>query len=512
MRPRATVPTLRESIRAKRSGQRVFLEDPERRVRVPIDTLTLKIVQELANAPQTPGALCKAVGAPRVEVHRRVVLLNRHALLTTPRSSSQVEVCTSAAALPKASAAELAATTLNAPAELQHGCVACGACCHGSDIGPLSETELGHIAAVDWSEHLPSHIDTSALVRQVPDGRGGEVALTAQHQGRCVFLDGDKLCTIHRVAGPEKKPIPCRQFPYTLTRTPNGIDVSFSTECRAWWRARAAGEPVADELDSIRALLSDGGRVLSLPSPVPLHDGVDWSFEQWSAFRDGWLQTVRDAATYDELVLAVITPVVDAWRTHEAAHAESEYFATRDAWGIPASDGDVLSWFKSASAQLHERCRSAYKDLADAYRETEELQQADRVERLAWAVDALFNGRRVDDLKRWEHELTVWREMVLASIYSHEPVRRGGLLRGTATLAWRLITGRLLAGLTAESSMRARTEEQDVGDAMVLVSKLPRGTAYERLIASLGDTWTNVMLFNALAVSGTAPPVGRRLL
>jgi hypothetical protein len=76
-----------------------IIEDPVQRIRVPADTLTVRIMDVLMEGPIDPDGLIARVGAARVEVRRRVALLNRYALLTTPRGAQQEEVHTQAQAL-----------------------------------------------------------------------------------------------------------------------------------------------------------------------------------------------------------------------------------------------------------------------------------------------------------------------------------------------------------------------------------------------------------------------------
>jgi len=55
---------------------------------------------------------------------------------------------------------------------------------------------------------------------------------------RCVFLDSDNLCIVHKAAGIEAKPITCRLFPLHVVQTPDGvIDQSLRTQLKELERA-----------------------------------------------------------------------------------------------------------------------------------------------------------------------------------------------------------------------------------------------------------------------------------
>lgn len=529
MRSPPPVPPLREDVGVKRlqspSGPRFVVEDPVRRIRLPIDALTLALVEELASdAAMTQDQLAEAIGAPRVELQRRVRWLARQSLLETPRAADQLRVHlagveepgdaagddTLVTATADAAAFDPATVTLRYPEGLRHGCVACGACCHGTDVGPLKPDDIARVRAIDWTPHLPADVRPDDWMQAValPTAAGEQtITLMGQRHGRCVFLGADKLCVIHKVAGMAQKPTICRQFPYTFTRTGTGIDVSFSMECRKWWTAKQHGRPVAEDEAGIRRLIAEGGPVLALPNPVPLSDGLDATADEWLAIRESMVANLFGVQTISGLVGAVVDPVREAVASRMDGYRESEVFAEREAWGVLAAEPeDQVAGFFDRCGALREAIADGIDQIADAEDARGRAAEADRARRFAWAFQALLAGRRADDPLRFEHELELWRDMALAACYAHEPVRRGGLVLGTATLAMRLLVGPLLAGMLAEASLRGRISEQDATDALVLVTKVPRGTAYEQLIARHRKAWVETFFHGAGALACGAAP------
>lgn len=518
MRSSPPVPPLREDVGVKRlqspSGPRFVVEDPVRRIRLPIDELTLALVQELAaDAAMTQDELAEAIGAPRVELQRRVRWLARQSLLETPRAADQLRVhlalvpdTEGEADAPKATAAfDPATVPLHYPEGLRHGCVACGACCHGTDVGPLKPDDIARVRAIDWSPHLPADVTPDAWMHEttLPTAAGEKtITLMGQRHGRCVFLGADKLCVIHKVAGAEQKPTICRQFPYTFTRTASGIDVSFSMECRKWWTAKQNGKPVAEDEAGIRRLIAEGGPVLALPSPVPFSEGFDATTAEWLAIREKMIANLFGVQTISGLVGAVVDPVREAVAGRLDGYRESEAFGEREAWGVLAAEPeDQVARFFDRCGALREAIVDGIDQIADAEEARERPAEADRARRFAWAFQALLAGRRADDPLRFEHELELWRDMALAACYAHEPVRRGGLVLGTAMLAMRLLVGPLLAAMLAETSLRGRVSEQDATDALVLVTKIPRGTAYEQLVAKHRKPWVETFFHGAAVLA-----------
>ena len=510
--PHTTVPPLRDEVTARKLAGRVVAEDPLRRVRVPLDALAVRVMQALADGPRMPQALTEALGEPRYEIWQRVRLLNAHLLLATPRAAAQ---CALAIAAPAPlSPASAATAPLRFPRGLGHACVASGGCCHGTDVGPLKPDDIAKVRAIDWSPHLPADVTPEDWLIETPGPAGELVTLLGMRHGRCVFLDADKLCVIHKVAGPAQKPTICRQFPFTFTRTADGVDVSYSTECRAWDRARAqAGVPSAAdraaEEEAARRYLAEGGPLLALPSPVPLWAGVDLAPSEWEALRDAMVVGVTAARDHAELVLALVGPVRDRLAAEHDGCAEDERFASRAAWSLPEADGtsqDAVERFFASSRAVAARVDEGFAAIAADQRRGARPEEADRTERLRALFVDLFSGRTVEDLERAPEELDLWRDLALASLASHEPARRDMLLFGVAQLVLRLLAGRLLAALLAQTSLRARTSAQDVVDSMVLLTKIPRGSAFSSVLAGLRRELCELLVDNAeVFARGTAP-------
>lgn len=518
MRSPPPVPPLRPDVRPRRiqtaSGARLVVDDPAQKIRVPIDELTLEVMECLAEGPMEQDDLATELGAPRIELQRRVRLLTRQLLLETPRAAAMIELARATPDAPTTIGAD--ALPLRFAADLRHGCVACGACCHGTDVGPLGDEDVARVQAIDWSPHLPSDVKREDWIVEVPASaiKAGApdtpVRLMGHRHGRCVFLGADKLCVIHKLHGAATKPTICRQFPYTFTRTPTGIDVSFSMECRAWWTAKQNGRPPEDDeaqIREIRALLAERAPVLALPVPVPVIEGLSWDVAGWEAVRAASLAAIGRAGDLPALVRAIVEPTRGALDGVMEGFSASEVFAERIAWGIPDPDPiDQSARFFEAVARLASGLAEGLGAIAAGMRERGRPEEADRVQRLGWATAALLAGRRADDALRFAHEHEIWQDMCRAAFQAHEPVRRGGLVQGIATLVLRLLSGHLLSGLLASVALRGRTSEQDATDAMVLVTKMWRGTAFERLLQALRQDLVDVFFWNAGVLAHGAAP------
>ncbi len=450
MRERVEVPALRV--------------DPEDLPRE-LDALTLAVARRLAAGAADPGQLCAAVQGPRVAVFERVLGLHRLAALDTPRSRDQAHLAAAGAAGPTPAA-------LRFPGGLKHRCVSCGSSCTGSDLGPLTDSDIARLEVLEPARRR--------WLGEVRDTHGGSARVLKDDGGRCVNLRADLLCGVHVAGEAADKPGFCRQFPLVFVRTPRGIDVSFAMECRSWTRARVAGEPTAAREGELRALLADGATVLDLEVPVRLGAGLAIDFEAWEELRREMLGHAASASDLGDLADAVADPVLVAVDRALEPYADSELFATREGWGIPAPADDLThraTRFMETCGRVSAQLVGGLGELARHHQLAGSTDRVDRTQLLRRVLTELLSGRPPEPVSRPELELELHRDLVMAALHAHEPARRGGVLLGAALLNLKLIACHRGAGLVARAASRAAVTEQDVVDTMVLLTKMLRGTS-----------------------------------
>jgi len=124
-------------------------------------------------------------------------------------------------------------------------CQSTGACCSsGWDILAEPEVEM-HLrnALSSGTLRVPEAVTLSPLpdtqarratpcFRPVPGlPHGARVVLASDSSGRCVFLEADRRCAVHRQLGPEALAAACRDFPRVVTLTPLGVSITLSHCC-----------------------------------------------------------------------------------------------------------------------------------------------------------------------------------------------------------------------------------------------------------------------------------------
>ena len=118
--------------------------------------------------------------------------------------------------------------SIEIPRYLRYDCLRCEQCCRrGWPIG-LAHADYDRLKTRDWGQLDPQLADRRLFV---VEGHRARTALC--DDGSCVFLDEDNLCIIHKRLGYQTKPLGCRLYPFTITRTPSGNYVGVRFSCRA---------------------------------------------------------------------------------------------------------------------------------------------------------------------------------------------------------------------------------------------------------------------------------------
>lgn len=160
-------------------------------------------------------------------------------------------------------------------------CVGDGLCC--SDIhavGPLNDEDVAFVSTIS-EEAIDRHEDENAAV-----------LMMRSDTGTCVFWS-EGGCALHAQLGPDMKPSPCIQFPYSLTATPTGGRITTQHRCPC----RTLGERAPLAIEAARACLLDGNGELKPDHAI--EDSVAWSQQESIPFAE---YETREAAVIDSLL------------------------------------------------------------------------------------------------------------------------------------------------------------------------------------------------------------------
>jgi Fe-S-cluster containining protein len=124
----------------------------------------------------------------------------------------------------------------------------------------------------------------------------GEAIVARRKDGTCVFFDrdGDRLCDIHRAAGPEALPSACRHFPREVLVDRRGVFVSLSHFC-----------PTAGAL----LLTSRPLRIVAAEPPLRINgpiEGLDASEALAPLVRPGLLSDLDGYAAWERRAIEIL--------------------------------------------------------------------------------------------------------------------------------------------------------------------------------------------------------------
>jgi Fe-S-cluster containining protein len=134
---------------------------------------------------------------------------------------------------------------------------------------------------------------------QVDDS--GLQRLSFDSRGRCHFLQEEHLCGLHAATGWSSKPRACRQFPFFLVETPDGIQVGLSFRCTAVQQDH--GVEWAEHQNDLHQLVASGNYPRIGFEPASLGSrALDWeTYKEWEA---DWCLQLQAGASWADAVYA----------------------------------------------------------------------------------------------------------------------------------------------------------------------------------------------------------------
>lgn len=125
-------------------------------------------------------------------------------------------------------------------------------------------------------------------------------------RGACGFLRPDRLCAIHAELGMAAKPTGCRQFPFLVTRFPDGSRrVSASWSCTAVHQRQ--GPALESHRQEVEQLLSEGATELAVPESLSVVPGLSWDWAEMQAFEARFQGRVEQLGWQEALFQGLIS-------------------------------------------------------------------------------------------------------------------------------------------------------------------------------------------------------------
>ena len=151
-------------------------------------------------------------------------------------------------------------------------CGSCTACCNQPWRTLIEEGKVEALQTHDFSAYPRlAGVEFFHQSKQVPPGY---FELAKGEGNKCLFLDTDGLCIIHKELGMEAKPQMCQQFPFIPSRTPTDDRVSVNYGCPAV--QDRTGPPITEQAGEIERLIelsenpADPDARVKLAGPIEL--------------------------------------------------------------------------------------------------------------------------------------------------------------------------------------------------------------------------------------------------
>ncbi|MBN2210566.1 MAG: YkgJ family cysteine cluster protein [Sedimentisphaerales bacterium] len=219
----------------------------------------------------------------------------------------------------------------------RYTCQCCGRGCRTFLVPVRPEERRAIEALTDWRKRLGVG---ELFVKHRSAGPAG-YGLAKWTDGRCVFLDDDNLCIIHKLHGFEAKPLACRLFPFVFTPLGDTLRVGLRFDCPGV--CESAGQPLTQylrELNRFSRQIAPAG-VKQAPPPK-LTPKCSVSLKRFDAVNETLLQII----TSDAVPLAMRLHWLHRFTQH----------LLRIKWSnVPEEDfDDLVAMFKgSLLAELH---------------------------------------------------------------------------------------------------------------------------------------------------------------
>ncbi len=474
-----TIPPLRSDLVIREDDSRpdvpFVLEDRGLSRRIRLDEIGALVAEHLDRA-QSVQDLADRLGTEASNLQRPLAFFAAYHLLDTPDTRQMVKEAASSAKIQQMDAKTVPLLIRD---DARFTCTMCGSCCGGTNIGPVSRSVM---------EGLKPHLQTlekkmkaaSGLFFTVPGGSSGEThTLCRQKGGSCVFLEADNKCAIHADYGAASKPDDCRLFPWMFTATPEGIAVSIQMECRGFPEARK-GKRLIDQEAEIREMLALAQTRTELPPILTVTGHLSMTYQAYSLMEKD-LHKAVDQHTGDPIAAFIamrdiIFQVTDLESDNSVSRIEGlKNLLTRTMTALRIKTDEIQSNLVSNDPQL------------ELHTETLTL--------VSLALDTLLSDiERVFAPLERRATRELFAEKVHNFLAQKELLTFGSLIDGYVYLVFQWLLSRALAVGRAREMKRRLVTEQDLMDAMTVISLVWRTPEWQALLEGIQDPLTTLCM------------------
>jgi Fe-S-cluster containining protein len=434
------------------------------------------LVAEHLDRPQTLDELAERLKTKPSNLERAVAFFEGYHLLDTEQTRTMVS---EASAATKMQAMDAQTVPLIIRDDARFSCTMCGSCCGGTNIGPVSDSVM---------EGLKPHLGTlekkmkatSGLFFTVPGGSGDKsYTLCRQKGGSCVFLEANNRCAIHADYGAEAKPDDCRLFPWMFTATPKGVAVSIQMECRGFTEARS-GKLLSEQEDEIRKMLALAQDRSQLPPILTVTGHLSMTYDAYDSMETLLHETVDRLATDPLAALIAMRDII-----FKATDLESDTSVSRKE-SLKTLLHRVMGKLCGKVQDIRDNLVSSDPNL-ELHTETLDL--------VAQALQAVLSDlERVFAPPDRRAKRELFAEKVHHYLMQKELITFGSVINGYVYLVFQWVLSQALSIHRAREVKRRHVTEQDLMDAMSVMSLVWRTPEWQALLEEMEDELTMIFM------------------
>jgi Fe-S-cluster containining protein len=200
--------------------------------------------------------------------------------------------------------------TLHIDDNLNYECVQCGRSCTGWNVWLRDEL-------AERLKELPITLRVIQERGQAFERVDGTLKMHRDEaHPACGYLNEQKLCNIHATLGFEVKPKTCRQFPFFLTRLPDGQVRAGASHCCTAVREQL-GPSLSQSRPDIETLLEQGAQMREVEADVEIYPGQSRPYEAVLAFEQHFEKQLAQlgwGAALEQALSALAMPLEGPWQ------------------------------------------------------------------------------------------------------------------------------------------------------------------------------------------------------
>ena len=286
-------------------------------------------------------------------------------------------------------------------------CGTCSQCCQQPWTIAMEKEKAAALKDADFSAY-PQLQGTDFF--QSSDGAPeGYLVLAKQPDStRCIFLDSDGLCIIHKELGAEAKPWSCQRFPYHDSPTFVDHRISVSFGCPSV--IKGTGQALVEQQDEIESQTRVGKAATNADAFVALDAETGVAHDDYDRLADALecLFLPNQDSTIWQAFAASLNLVAETIRRKRADDSElGDWLQTEAATQFAAQQTDVVPFAAATSAPSQVRLRFAATLLRDAmppnmsfnaslWRRILSLPRLMPLAKLTGQYDSKYQQRRID--------------------------------------------------------------------------------------------------------------------